>query len=118
VEQSTRQTFVAIILLVAAASLCSDARAQETGCKDGFCWEVYTPARKGGDTLIKITKWPRSTHRNIRWECESGGCQVEGDMLHLRAGVNTSALQVSIQACTRHRLRRSTCSVWTSFTVH
>jgi len=118
VEESTRQTFVAITLLLAVASLCSGARAQETACKNGFCWEVYTPALKGGDTLIKITKWPRSTHRNIRWDCESGGCQVEGNMLHLRTGVNTSTHQVSIQACTRHRLRRSTCSAWTSFTVH
>jgi len=93
VEESTRQTFVAITLLLAVASLCSDARAQETACKNGFCWEVYTPALKGGDTLIKITKWPKSTHRNIRWDCESGGCQVEGDMLHLRTGANTPTHQ-------------------------
>ena len=92
-EESTRQTFVAITLLLAVASLCSDARAQETACKNGFCWEVYTPALKGGDTLIKITKWPKSTHRNIRWDCESGGCQVEGDMLHLRTGANTPTHQ-------------------------
>src|SRR5215831_8441824 len=71
------------------------AQAQGAGCKNSFCWEVYPPGVPGGDTLIKITKWPRSTHRNIRWDCEAGGCQVEGDMLHLRAGVNTSALQVS-----------------------
>src|SRR5262245_17796079 len=56
------------------------------------------PRFKGGDTLPKITKWPKSTHRNIRWDCEAGGCQIEGDTLHLRTGVNGPAHQVSIQA--------------------
>jgi hypothetical protein len=102
--------------VLATALLYSDAQGQEAGCKNGFCWEVYSP--KGGETLIKIIKWPKSTHRNIRWECEAGGCQVEGDVLHLRAGVSGLTHQVLVQACTRHRLRRPTCSAWTSFTVH
>jgi len=113
---------VAYFLAAAVSSfLYADAQAQEErGCKDGFCWEVHPPSFKGGDTLVKITKWPwpRSTHRNIRWDCEAGGCQVEGDTLHLRRGVNGSTHQVSVQACTRHKLRRSTCSAWTSFTVY
>src|ERR1700694_862929 len=94
--------------LVAAVSsfLCSDARAQERGCKDGFCWEVHPPSFKGGDTMVQITKWPRSTHRNIRWNCESGGCQVQGDTLHLHRDVNGLTHQVSVQACTRHKLKR------------
>ena len=62
--------------VLATALLYSDAQGQEAGCKNGFCWEVYSP--KGGETLIKIIKWPKSTHRNIRWGCEAGGCQVEG----------------------------------------
>src|SRR5436309_15025309 len=109
---------VAIFLLAAVALLCPDAHAQEAGCRNAFCWEVHPPSLKGGDTLVKITKWPRSTHRNIRWDCESGGCQVEGDTLHLRSGVNGRTLQVSVQACTCHKLRRSTCSGWTCVTVY
>jgi len=113
---------VTSFLVAAVVSfLHADAQAQEERrCKDGFCWEVHPPSFKGGDTLVKITKWPwpRSTHRNIRWDCEAGGCQVEGDTLHLRRGVNGSTHQVSVQACTRDKLRRSTCSAWTSFTVY
>jgi len=109
---------VAVSFFAAVALLCPDAQAQEAGCKNGFCWEVHPPGVRGGDTLIKITEWPRSSHRNIRWDCEAGGCQIEGDTLHWRTGVNGPTNQVSIQACTRHKVRRSTCSAWTSFTVH
>ena len=119
----------AVILALAAAFvaamlndfLCAGAaQAQEQGCKDGFCWEVYSPSVGGGETMVKITKWPwrRSTHRNIRWDCESGGCQVEGDTLHLGNDFSGTAHQLSVQACIRHRLRRPKCSNWTSFTVH
>ena len=101
--------------VLAAALLCSHAQTQETDCKDAFCWEVYSPTP--GERVIKITQWPRSTHRNIRWECQAGGCQVEGNVLHLHAGVGGST-QIAVQACTRHRLRRPTCSAWTSFAVH
>jgi hypothetical protein len=117
-EERTERAFLfpaASFFLVAATLFCSDAQSQEGGRKNGFCWEVY-PARQG-DTLVKITKWPRSTHRNIRWDCQAGGCQVEGDVLHLPTGLAGPTHQVSVQACTRHRLRRSTCSAWTSFTV-
>ena len=97
--------------------LCAEGQAQEEqGCKDGFCWGVY--AVKGGDKLVKITKWPRSTHRNMRWDCQAGGCQVAGDTLHLHIGVNEPTHQVSVQACTRHMLKRPTCTRWTSFTVN
>src|SRR6266536_446799 len=85
----------ASFFLVAAALLCSDAQSQEGGGKNGFCWEVY-PAREG-DTLVKITKWPRSTHRNIRWDCQAGGCQVEGDVLHLPTGLAGPTHQVSFR---------------------
>ena len=109
---------ILISALAAATLFCHDVKAQEVGCKDDFCWEVYPPRFKGGDTLLKITKWPKSTHRNIRWDCEAGGCQIEGDTLHLRTGASGSAHQVSIQACTRNKLRRATCSAWTSFMVY
>jgi hypothetical protein len=109
---------ILISALAAATLFCHDVEAQEVGCKNGFCWEVYPPRFKGGDTLLKITKWPKSTHRNIRWDCEAGGCQIEGDTLHLRTGVKGPAHQVSIQACTRHKLRPATCSAWTSFIVY
>src|ERR1700755_1714798 len=82
VSLATATAFVAAML---TTFLCTGAQAQEQGCKDGFCWEVYSPSVSGGETMVKITKWPwrKSTHRNIRWDCQSGGCQLEGDTLHL-----------------------------------
>jgi hypothetical protein len=121
-DLALRVTFVFAAALLAAILpmlACSGARAQEHGgCKDGFCWEVYPPSFNG-ETLVKITKWPwrKSTHRNIIWDCESGGCQLEGDALHLPKGASGAAHQVSVQACIRHRIRRSKCSAWTSFIV-
>ena len=109
----------ACVAALLTAVLIAGAGAQEQGCKNGFCCDVYSPAAGGGETMVKITKWPwrKSTHRNIRWDCQSGGCQVEGDTLHLGNDVGGTAHRVSVQACIRHRLRRSKCSGWTSFTV-
>jgi len=96
------------------------AQAQHRECKDGFCWEIHPPTYIKGDIWVKITKWPwpRSTHRNIRWNCEGGrGCQIEGDTLRLPSGVKT--WYVSVQACIRgFAFNRSTCSPWTNFVVY
>ena len=108
----------AVAALLAGASV--SASAQERGCKDGFCWAIHPPTFLGGTRFVKITKWPspRSTHRNIRWNCEGGrGCQVEGDTLKLPSGGKT--YYVSVQACTRgFGLSRSKCTGWTNFVVY
>ncbi len=74
-------------------------------CRGGFCGTIENHT---GDRFItiKLTSWPRSTHRNIR---SSNGQQIEGNTATLPGGT------ISVQACNKGTFGRSSCSAWVNF---
>jgi hypothetical protein len=84
-------------------------------CKGSFCVKVEVD-----QTIIKVelTKWPASTHRNIRFPNGKGGiAQTEGQVVIFPVKRGQAQI-VSVQACNRGGvLQRSGCSSWTTFEV-
>jgi hypothetical protein len=73
-------------------------------CINGFCAEITN--HRSHNITIRLTSWPSSTHRNLR---ATNGYQVEGDQGTFAGD------SVSVQACNRGFLGKSSCTAWVSF---
>jgi len=84
-----------------------------TKCADGICVRVRID---GNFAKLGLTKFPRSTHRNIRYPVGNTVKQTEGNSVdfHLHVGHAT----VLVQACSRGGpLQHSSCTSWTTFEI-
>jgi hypothetical protein len=84
-----------------------------TKCADGICVRVRID---GNFAKLGLTKYPRSTHRNIRYPVGNTVKQTEGNSVdfHLHEGHAT----VLVQTCNRGGpLEHSSCTSWTTFQI-
>src|SRR2546429_6683525 len=79
-------------------------------CKNGFCWQSEANSSLHQMSL-RITKWPRSSFRQIRITSEGNTRQVKGE--YATWPWHGSNSYVGIQSCRKRFLKSSDCSPWT-----